>query len=123
MSPSHDPTTVLVVEDEGLLLFSVAEELRDAGFRVLEATNAREAIALLETHPEIRLVFTDVHMPGSMDGLALCAAVRNRWPPIKIIVTSGHRVLSSGELPDGGLFMPKPYSTERVISSMREMLG
>ena len=86
---SDNSPCIVVVEDEALLLFSIADDLRDAGFSVLEASNADEAIALLESHPEIRLLFTDIDMPGSMDGLKLSAAVRDRWPPVKIIVTSG----------------------------------
>lgn len=111
------PLTILVVEDESLLLFSIAEDLRDAGFTVLEARNADEAIKQLEACPEIRLLFTDIDMPGSMDGLRLSAAVRDRWPPVKIIVTSGKQNPGADALPDG-LFIPKPYSTQAVTSAI-----
>ncbi len=84
-----DQIVVLVVDDELILRLSISAELEDEGFVVFEAGTADEAIATLERHPEIRLVFTDVDMPGSMDGLKLAAFVRDRWPPIKIIVTSG----------------------------------
>ena len=114
---------VLMVEDEALILLATAEDLRSAGFTVFEASNADEAIVLLEAHPEIRILFTDVDMPGSMDGLKLSAAVRDRWPPTQIIVTSGKTLVGRSELPSGGRFLPKPYSTTRVVSAIQEMLA
>lgn len=90
----YNGITVLVVEDETLLRMNIALSLEQEGFRVYEAENADQAIAVLEAHAEIGLMFTDIDMPGSMDGLKLATAVRNRWPPIKIIVTSGHREMS-----------------------------
>ena len=113
----------MVVEDEALLLFSIADDLRDAGFSVLEASNADEAIALLESHPEIRLLFTDIDVPGSMDGLKLSAAVRDRWPPVKIIVTSGKSRPGAEDIPKGSLFVPKPYFPRHLAAAMREMLA
>lgn len=98
-------------------------DLREAGFEVLEAVDASEAVDILETHPEIRLLFTDVDMPGSMDGLMLSAVVASRWPPVKIIVTSGKRMVECGELPVDGRFMPKPYRIERVVAAVDEMLA
>lgn len=114
---------VLVVEDEALLLFTIADELRDAGFTVYEASNADEAIRQLETRPQIDILFTDIDMPGSMDGLRLSAAVRDRWPPVKIIVTSGKRNPGADALPEGGVFMSKPYAPERLTSTIHAMLG
>src|SRR5213080_323072 len=81
---------VLIVEDEYLIRTHTAEAIRDAGFEVVEASNADEAIVTLESRREIRVVFTDVRMPGSMDGLKLAHAVRDRWPPVHIVATSGH---------------------------------
>jgi CheY-like chemotaxis protein len=101
--------TILVVDDEPLVLMSTVDFLQDEGFEVLEAGNADEAIALLETNPAISILFTDVDMPGSMDGLKLSAAVRKRWPPVRIVVTSGHRIVDITDLPDGGVFFSKPY--------------
>jgi len=115
--------TVLVVEDEPLILLSIAEELRDAGFHVLEAQNAAEALRLLEANDEIRLIFTDIDMPGSMDGLRLSAVVRDRWPPVCIIVTSGKREPDAGALPSGSEFVPKPYTPQRVVQAMHSMLA
>jgi CheY-like chemotaxis protein len=123
LPPAVQFPAVLVVEDEALILLATAEDLREAGFTVYEATNADQAIALLETHAEIRILFTDVDMPGSMDGLKLSAAVRDRWPPTQIIVTSGKTLVGRSELPSGGRFLPKPYSTTRVVSAIQEMLA
>src|ERR1700722_13973690 len=80
---------VLIVEDEFLLRADAAEFMENSGFTVYEASNADEAIALLERHVDIRAVFTDIHMPGSMDGLKLAHYVRGRWPPIKLFIASG----------------------------------
>lgn len=114
---------ILVVEDEGLLRLAIVEQLVDEGFIVFEAGSADQAIAILDANPVIRLVFTDVDMPGSMDGLMLAAAVRDRWPPVKIIVTSGHRMVEITDLPDGGVFFSKPYKHAAVVRSMRELLS
>jgi CheY-like chemotaxis protein len=86
--PSHRPV-VLAVEDEPLTLMLAVDMIRDAGFEPLWASNADEAIRILESRDDIRIVFTDINMPGSMDGLKLAQAVRGRWPLVKIIVTSG----------------------------------
>lgn len=113
---------ILVVEDEVLLRMDMADHLSGQGFRVYEAGDADEAIILLESNPDIRLVITDIDMPGSMDGLKLAEAVRNRWPPVKIIVVSGHRVVEITDLPDGSMFFSKPYSPSHIVASMRELL-
>jgi CheY-like chemotaxis protein len=105
--------TVLVVEDETLIRELVAEELEDAGYTVVIANDADQAIAILEARQDIRLVFTDIDMPGSMNGLKLAAAVRDRWPPVHIIITSGK--LRPLEIPANALFIPKPY----VVAAMR----
>jgi CheY-like chemotaxis protein len=84
---------VLIVEDEFLLRMDAIEMIEGAGFEAIEAGNAEEAIAILERRSDIRVVFTDVQMPGSMDGLKLAAAVRGRWPPIQIIATSGRHFI------------------------------
>jgi CheY-like chemotaxis protein len=115
-------TKVLVVEDEALLLFSIGDDLRDAGFDVREARNADEAIAELERHPEINILFTDIDMPGSMDGLKLSAFVRKRWPPVKIIITSGKTRPMDEHVADG-MFVPKPYSPAIVEAAIRQMLA
>ncbi|HEY0120313.1 MAG TPA: response regulator [Rhizobium sp.] len=114
---------VLVVEDEPLMRMDIAGALEDGGFLVFEAAHADEAIAILEQHTEIRVLFTDIDMPGSMDGLKLAAAVRDRWPPIKIIVTSGHQSIRDENLPVDGRFFSKPYNPEKIIDTIREMVA
>jgi two-component system, response regulator PdtaR len=114
---------VLVVEDEYLIRSNAAEMIAESGYDVVEAGNADEAIAILEARPDIHVIFTDIQMPGSMDGLKLAHFVRGRWPPIKIIATSGHHKLQYGDLPEGGLFLPKPYSFDRMASVLRELIS
>jgi two-component system, response regulator PdtaR len=112
---------VLVVEDEPLILMLAIEMIRDAGFEPLWASNADEAIRILESPGDIRIVFTDINMPGSMDGIRLAQAVRGRWPPIKIIVTSG---FSGGDLkllPEGSQFIPKPYDADQISDALRSL--
>jgi CheY-like chemotaxis protein len=111
---------VLIVEDEHLLRLSAVKDIEDAGFEVIEAANADEAIRILESRRDIRVVFTDVQMPGSMDGLKLAHAVRNRWPPIRIIVTSGHERVAEHDLPEGGRFFAKPYDPLEICETLRE---
>ena len=95
--------------------------IADAGFNVVEAANADEAIVILENRLDITVVFTDIQMPGSMDGLKLAAAIRGRWPPIKIIATSGLVDVRQDDLPEGGRFLPKPYSSEQIVRKLREL--
>lgn len=120
---AHSKIKVLVVEDETLVRLGIAGHLEDDGFTVLEAANANEAIAVLATDPEVSIVFTDVDMPGGMDGLKLAAVIRDRWPPIKIVVTSGHRQVGATDLPIESRFFPKPYDFERIASAFRDIAG
>ena len=117
MTPASRPL-VLVVEDEALLLFSISDDLREQGFDVLEAGNADQAVRILMTNPDIRVVFTDIDMPGSMDGLRLAAIVRDRWPPIQVIVTSGKHVPLA--LPEKVSFLAKPYAIAEVVRRMEQ---
>jgi CheY-like chemotaxis protein len=112
---------VLIVEDEFLLRMDAVDMIAGAGFEVLEAANADQAIDILESRRDITVVFTDIQMPGSMDGLKLARAVRGRWPPIKIIATSGHLDVQETDLPEGGRFLPKPYSVVQVTGMLREL--
>jgi CheY-like chemotaxis protein len=114
--------SVLVVEDEALILMDIADQLEDEGFKVYQAANADIAIELLATHLDIRLLFTDIDMPGSMDGLKLATVVRRRWPPIKIIVTSGARLVEITDLPNGSVFFAKPYIHPAVVQSIQSLL-
>lgn len=108
----------LVVEDEPILMIQAVTVVEDAGFEVLEARNADEAIAVLESRDDIRVVVTDVQMPGSMDGMKLARAVRDRWPPILIIVVSGHVRRRMGDLPENVTFLSKPYSDNQMHQAL-----
>jgi CheY-like chemotaxis protein len=91
-----------------------------AGYTAIEAFNADAAIAILEARKDIRIVFTDIDMPGSMDGLKLARAIRDRWPPIELILTSGHFDVRPSDIPDRGLFFPKPYRDEEIVSAIQK---
>lgn len=114
---------VLVVEDELLVRMDIVDALIEAGFSVFEADNASEAIKILSVNPQIHALFTDVDMPGSIDGLKLAAFVKDRWPPVKIIVTSGHWKVTHDMLPLNGIFVPKPYENAHVIRSIRDVVS
>jgi CheY-like chemotaxis protein len=114
---------VLVVEDDVLLRMDAVDIVTSAGFDAVEAGNADEAIAILEARPDIHIVFTDIQMPGSMNGLKLAKFVKDRWPPIKIIATSGLIRISDDDLPAGGRFLPKPYSPAEVVQTLRDLLA
>jgi DNA-binding NtrC family response regulator len=118
---SSHKIAVLVVEDEFLIRMDIADSLERAGFVVHEAGNAREAIEILDKNPDIRAMFTDVDMPGGMDGVKLAAFARDRWPPLKIIITSGYRRVAATEMPAECRFFDKPYNLDRVITTIREM--
>lgn len=114
---------VLLVEDEQLLRMDAVEMIRSAGFDVIEAENADNAIEILEVRRDISVVFTDIQMPGSMDGLKLARAVRGRWPPIKIVATSGLVDVGEKDLPEGGRFLAKPYNPNELADVLRELTG
>ena len=116
-------TVVLVVEDDPLLRMHAVEVVEEAGFVALQSSNADEAIILLESRPDISLLFTDINMPGSMDGMKLAHAVRDRWPPIKILVVSGEVRPHEDELPSNCCFVRKPYRSEAVVEELRSMVG
>jgi two-component system, response regulator PdtaR len=122
-SDKSKPAVVLIVEDEFLIRMDAVDMIRSGGFEVIEAKDADEAIDFLERRSDIAVIFTDIHMPGSMDGLKLAAAVRGRWPPIKIVATSGRAKLSTDDLPSDSRFLAKPYSTREVVSVLREVTG
>jgi CheY-like chemotaxis protein len=118
---SSEKISVLVVEDEALVRMGIVDFLEDQGFRVFEASNADDAIRLLTKSAAISVLFTDVDMPGGMDGLRLAAAVRDRWPPIRIIVTSGHLRGDPTNLPDDAVFFAKPYDPDVIAKTVRQM--
>jgi CheY-like chemotaxis protein len=112
---------VLVVEDDFLIRMGAVEMIEAAGFDVVEAANADKAMKILEVSLDITVVFTDIQMPGSMDGLKLAAAIRGRWPPIKIVATSGIVDVRKVDLPEGGRFLPKPYSPAEIVGTLHEL--
>jgi CheY-like chemotaxis protein len=114
---------ILIVEDELLLRMDSAEVIENAGFEVIQAANADEAIAILTGQPNIHVVFTDIQMPGTMDGLKLARFVRDRWPPIKIVATSGLVQVGEDDLPAGSLFLLKPYRGDEVVAALRDLTG
>ena len=120
--PACSRPLVLIVEDEALVRWNAVAIVEDAGFDVVDAVNAAEAIEILENRTDIRIVFTDIQMPGGMDGLRLAHLVRNRWPPIKIIATSGRFRLRDDEIPEGGRFLPKPYAVCDLTGTLRELI-
>src|SRR5579863_1534496 len=117
------PPKVLVVEDEMLLRMRAVDIVEDAGFTAIEAMNADEALAILESRSDVELLFTDIQMPGSMDGLKLAHAVYERWPSIKIILVSGKLTPTDSERPTDSRFFGKPLEVKQMIAEIREMIG
>jgi CheY-like chemotaxis protein len=112
---------ILVVEDETLVRLAAVGMLEDAGFRLVEAANSDQALELLAADSNVQLLFTDVSMPGAIDGLALARMVRVRWPHIAIMVASAKRAPHPEELPAGSRFERKPYSLDTVVRHAREL--
>ena len=112
--------TVLVVEDEVLVRMVIADNLRNAHYTVIEASSADEALALLHNGVDVRLIFSDVQMPGTMDGIALARTVRSEFPLIKIVLTSGH--LTRLDWPEYDGFFPKPYDMDQMIKRINTLL-
>jgi DNA-binding NtrC family response regulator len=116
------PEEVLVVEDEAMIRIEAADALADYGIMAWEAGDAEEALEALEQHPRIGLIFTDVNMPGEMNGLDLAHEVSKVRPDVRLIVTSGAQMISSEELPDRGTFLPKPYATDYLVDIVSQKL-
>src|SRR5580692_7396500 len=114
---------VLVVEDEMMLRMRAVDIVEDAGFTPIEAVNADQALAILESRSDVDLLFTDIQMPGSMDGLKLAYAVHERWPSIKIILVSGKLTPTDGERPTDSRFFGKPLEVKQMIAEIQEMIG
>lgn len=120
---SHStPREVLVVEDEPLVRIVAADAIVESGVMAWEAGDAREALRVLAEHPRIGLIFTDVNMPGEMDGLELAKKVNSDRPEMALIVTSGQARVPDSKIPDHGTFLPKPYHTDRLVDLVREKL-
>lgn len=117
------PTTVLVVEDELLIRMDVVNQLQTEGFQTLEAGTGQEALHEMEGDRQIDIVFTDVDMPGNVNGIVLAHKVREKWPSVGIIVTSGQAVISVGALPAGARFFSKPYEMKAIFAIIQELLA
>lgn len=111
-------SVVLTVEDESFVSVHLGHVLAMDGYTVIAAADADEAIAILESRNDVRIVFTDINMPGSIDGLKLAAAVKDRWPPIELIIATGKGAPSEDEMPPGSLFIPKPYNAEQILAAV-----
>jgi two-component system, response regulator PdtaR len=125
MAPNglKDPPVVLVVDDEPLVRMTAADELEEAGFQVQEAANSDVALAVLEARSdEVRVLFTDVDMPGSMDGMALAEQVHQRWLHIRLLISSGYAHPHPDEIPDNDHFVPKPYRGATLVRHITEMM-
>jgi CheY-like chemotaxis protein len=121
---ANDVHMIVVAEDEEAIRVIVCQALTDAGFIVVEAGHADEAAILLRAHaPAVHALFTDIHMPGSMDGLALAHMSRCNWPWIALLIASGQARPPMHELPEGSRFLPKPYHPDHVVDHLREMLA
>jgi two-component system, response regulator PdtaR len=120
--PKRKPV-VLVVEDEPIIRMGALDFVSAAGFEALEASSADEAIRILEARSDIHLVFTDVGMPGTMDGVKLAHYIAGRWPPVKLVVASGNVVVEQSQLPAGAKFFRKPYRHSVIVEALMEMLS
>jgi two-component system, response regulator PdtaR len=124
MAAPHDRSiAILIVEDEFLIRVDATTFFESEGFNVFEAVHADEAIRCLERHDEIQLIFTDVNMPGSMNGLALAHYVRGRGPPVKIIVTSGYAKAGARALPENAVFVEKPYALKNIADKINDLIA
>lgn len=123
MRDDAQPSIVLVVEDELMLRMRAVDIVEDAGFTPIEAINADEAIRILEARDDVSVLFTDIQMPGSMDGLKLAHVAHTRWPHIKIILVSGQIAVTEADKPEDSKFFPKPLEIQQMIMELQEMVG
>ena len=117
------PILVLVVDDEAVLRFIAIDVLEESGFRVLEAEDAKAALRVLADNPDVRVLFTDINMPGALDGVDLAREAHARWPEIKLVVTSGRPKPIDKDMPDASRFVPKPYSPDHLVGEIRKALA
>jgi two-component system, response regulator PdtaR len=124
MDQSRPPTqpVVLIVDDEELLRLHAADLLEEEGFAVIETPNAEAALQVLESRPDVRLLFTDIQMPGPLDGMDLARQVHERWPHVLLIVTSGRVKPCTDEIPDHGRFVAKPYRAEDLVEQVKNLV-
>jgi len=114
---------VLVVEDSALIRMGAVDIVEASGYEALQAADADAAIRILESRDDIDLVFTDVQMPGTMDGIKLSHFIRERWPPVKLLVASGMAIIEESSLPTGSRYFPKPYNEALIVEMMAELLA
>jgi CheY-like chemotaxis protein len=114
--------TILVVEDEALIRIWATDLLEENGFSVLEAKDADAALKLLQSRHDVKLLFTDVQMPGSLNGMELAREVHSRWPHILLVITSGRERPTRAEIPDDGRFVAKPYSGEELLGQIKDLI-
>ncbi|MFC7399611.1 response regulator [Chelatococcus sp. GCM10030263] len=119
----NSKAVILVVEDSTIIRMGAVDLVLSAGYEALEARDAHEAIRILESRDDIDLVFTDVQMSGAMNGIKLSHYIRDRWPPVKLIVASGKAILEESSLPEGSHFFSKPYSDHAIADAMARMLS
>jgi len=119
--PSIHPPAVLIVEDEEIIRLDAVDIVREAGFDAYEAADSDEALRILESHGDIGILFTDIDIPGSMDGLTLAHAVHGRWPPVRIIIASGKLSLRAPDMPIESAFFSKPYRPAQIVGKLQEM--
>lgn len=114
---------VLVVEDSVIIRMGAVDLVFAAGYEALQACDADEAIRIMVSRDDVDLVFTDVDMPGTMDGIKLSHYIRNRWPPVKLIIASGATILDESSLPQGSRFFAKPYHDHTITDAMALLLS
>jgi CheY-like chemotaxis protein len=119
---NRNQNAILVVEDEPVVRMIAVEVLSDLGSPLYEAGDAAEALCVLHEHPEIELLFTDINMPGALDGLRLAHRVREARPDMKVVVTSGKHRLDASDLPERGVFLSKPYRANELLGTVRDQL-
>ena len=125
MKDANTAGTVLVVEDEAMVNLDVSEALRDEGFETVQSYSGEEALSVLEARSDIRVVFADVNLPGTIDGIQLAREVQRRWPQIELLMTSSHKASELGELDvvtHHGRFVPKPYPAHAVARRIHDIL-
>lgn len=119
LPPSVEKRVVLVIEDEPVLRIDVVDMLEGAGFEVIESTSVEDALHILESRPDIRIVYMDLDMPKGVDGVKVAAAIRDRWPPIEIVLTASRVDGARIQLPVRAKFFAKPINPARVIEAVR----
>tara|TARA_R110002020_G_scaffold36822_5_gene110646 strand:+ start:3866 stop:4258 length:393 start_codon:yes stop_codon:yes gene_type:complete len=120
---NNGKAVILIVEDSAVIRMGAVDLVLAAGYEALQAGDADEAIRILESRSDVDLVFTDIQMPGTMDGLKLSHYIRNRWPPVKLIVASGAAILEQSSLPSGSHFFTKPYDDHKITDAMARLLA